>query len=54
MQGRQYPVQIMYAPVPEDSYVDASLTTVLQVRRRDPRLQCICMIIELVSVASPT
>lgn len=34
MQGRQYPVEVMYTAAPEDSYVDAALTTVLQVGRR--------------------
>lgn len=39
LQGRQYPVEVMYTAAPEDSYVDAALTTVLQVcRRRVPPL----------------
>lgn len=36
VKGRQFPVNIMYTPVPEDSYVDASLTTVLQVHCDSP------------------
>lgn len=31
MQGRQYPVDVMYAPQPVDSYLDAVLKTVLQI-----------------------
>lgn len=31
MQGRQHPVDILYAPSPEDSYMDAALQAVLQV-----------------------
>lgn len=39
LQGRQYPVEVMYTAAPEDSYVDAALTTVLQVcGRRVPPL----------------
>ena len=30
-QGRQHPVEIFYTAAPEDSYIDAALTTVLQV-----------------------
>lgn len=30
-QGRQYPVQVMYTPAPEESYVDAAITTALQI-----------------------
>ncbi|KAL6782327.1 hypothetical protein ACKKBG_A06370 [Auxenochlorella protothecoides x Auxenochlorella symbiontica] len=29
--GRQYPVQVMYTPAPEESYVDAAITTALQI-----------------------
>ena len=31
LQGRQHPVDILYTGLPEDSYLDAALTTVLQV-----------------------
>ena len=31
LQGRQHPVEILYTGLPEDSYLDAALTTVLQV-----------------------
>lgn len=31
VQGRQHPVEVLYTGLPEDSYLDAALTTVLQV-----------------------
>lgn len=31
VQGRQHPVDLLYTGLPEDSYLDAALTTVLQV-----------------------
>ncbi|PRW45383.1 ATP-dependent RNA helicase dhx8 isoform A [Chlorella sorokiniana] len=31
IQGRQFPVQVMYTSAPEDSYVDAAITAALQV-----------------------
>lgn len=31
MQGRQHPVELLYAALPQDSYLDAALNTVLQV-----------------------
>ena len=30
-QGRQHPVELLYTALPEDSYLDAALTTVLQI-----------------------
>lgn len=37
VQGRQFPVQIMYTPQPEDDYLDAALTAVLQVATPSPQ-----------------
>ena len=31
VQGRQHPVEQLYTGLPEDSYLDAALTTVLQI-----------------------
>ena len=31
LQGRQHPVELLYTALSEDSYLDAALTTVLQV-----------------------
>lgn len=31
VQGRQHPVELLYTGLPEDSYLDAALTTVLQI-----------------------
>lgn len=31
LQGRQFPVEVMYTAAPEDSYVDAAITAALQV-----------------------
>ncbi|DBA69678.1 hypothetical protein WJX79_010671 [Trebouxia sp. C0005] len=31
IQGRQHPVELLYTALPEDSYLDAALTTVLQI-----------------------
>lgn len=31
VQGRQFPVQLMYTPQPEDDYLDAALTAVMQI-----------------------
>lgn len=31
LQGRQFPVEVMYTVAPEESYVDAAITTALQV-----------------------
>lgn len=31
VQGRQHPVELQYTGLPEDSYLDAALTTVLQI-----------------------
>lgn len=36
VKGRQYPTDIMYTPAPEDSYVDAALTSVLQIHCDSP------------------
>eukprot|EP00891_Asterochloris_glomerata_P005414 jgi/Astpho2/5414/Aster-07365 len=35
VQGRQHPVQILYTAVPQDSYLDAALTTVLQLHAEE-------------------
>ena len=31
MQGRQHPVELLYAALPQDSYLDAALNTILQI-----------------------
>jgi hypothetical protein len=36
VQGRQFPVQLMYTPQPEDDYLDAALTAVMQARTSSP------------------
>ena len=35
MQGRQHPVQLMYTPEPEDSYLEATILTVLQIHAEE-------------------
>lgn len=37
MQGRQYPVEILYLEQPENSYVEAAIMTVLQLHAREPK-----------------
>ena len=34
--GRQFPVQIYYTPTPVPNYVDATITTILQIHQSDP------------------
>ncbi|BDA45577.1 ATP-dependent RNA helicase DHX8 [Coccomyxa sp. Obi] len=36
LQGRQYPVEMLYLPEPVDSYLDAALRTVLQIHVDEP------------------
>ncbi len=36
MQGRQYPVDVMYTPEPVESYLDAALRAVLQIHVDEP------------------
>lgn len=36
MQGRQYPVDVLYLPEPVDSYLDAVLKAVLQIHAQQP------------------
>lgn len=31
LQGRQFPVEVMYTVAPEESYVDSAITTALQI-----------------------
>jgi ATP-dependent RNA helicase DHX8/PRP22 len=35
VQGRQYPVQVLYTPEPEEDYLDAAMLTVLQVHAEE-------------------
>ena len=35
LQGRQFPVQVLYTPEPEDSYVEAAILTVLQLHENE-------------------
>ena len=35
VQGRQHPVELLYTGLPEDSYLDAALTTVLQIHLQE-------------------
>lgn len=36
LQGRQYPVDVLYLPEPVDSYLDAVLKAVLQIHAQQP------------------
>lgn len=36
VQGRQYPVRVLYTPQPEEDYLDAALVTVMQVHVEEP------------------
>ena len=36
VQGRQHPVEVVYTALPQDSYLDAALTTTLQVHLEEP------------------
>ena len=36
VQGRQFPVDVMYVPEPVESYLDAVLRTVLQIHADEP------------------
>lgn len=37
VEGRQFPVQMMYAPEPQDDYVEAAVTTVLQIHMHEAK-----------------
>ena len=36
VQGRQFPVSVLYTPAPEEDYLDAALVTVLQLHAEEP------------------
>ena len=36
VQGRQHAVDVLYTGLPEDSYLDAALTTILQIHLEEP------------------
>lgn len=36
LQGRQFPVEVLYTAEPEESYVDAALITALQIHSLEP------------------